>query len=210
MCHILSDKPFERLNWDNENFNYKNMYRIRIIGDGSCFFHALAESYCKPYREGINGKLKINKREFIRNLRKELSEKLKSKIDPLDKNSPIFYDTLSRGKLREMSKDMPIYKLENMVKELDSNLPVDNKFNEFISNVLEKDIYILDLENKDVYITGDDDDILYKNRDSIVIGNLPGHYELIGIMKDNKIKTLFPYNHPFIEKIRLRMKEKRK
>jgi len=67
----------------------------------------------------------------------------------------------------------------------------------------------------DVYITGNDSDILYKKRPSIVLLYLPGHYELIGIMEskiDSKntgktIKTLFEPNHQLIEAIRKRYNE---
>ena len=93
-----------------------------------------------------------------------------------------------------------------MQKELDSSRPVDNVYNEFISDQLEKDIYIIDAVKKDIYITGKDNDILYKNRPSVVILYLPGHYELVGLVKKNgDIKTLFNPDHDFIQAIRDRM-----
>ena len=87
-------------------------------------------------------------------------------------------------------------------------------------------------------MTGDDDDILYKNRESIVVLYRPGHYELVGIEDpitvsalriligtratarrirfvterrvSNHIATLFSPQHPFIRAIRQRMKEIRR
>ena len=143
----------------------------------------------------------------IQNLRKDLSIKLGSKIDPTDPDSPTYYDTLSRGELPNISKEIPRYSLANMQKELASNRPVDNVYNEFISNCLNKDIYILDGVKRDVYITGNDDEILYKNRESIVILYLPGHYELIGIIDDNNIHTLFDPEDDFIQRIKTRMQQ---
>ena len=67
------------------------------------------------------------------------------------------------------------------MKELDSDRPVDNAYNEFISDQLNKDIYILDAVTQDVYMTGSDDNVLYKDRPSIVLMYLPGHYELVGL-----------------------------
>ena len=204
----LSNRPFEKLSW-NGSFIYPDMYRIRTIGDGSCFFHAIASAYFKPYIEGVNGGKAFDRRSFVRKLRQELADKLGQRINPVDPNSPTYYQQLSRGKLEEMSKDLDKYSLKYMQNELRASVSVDNMYNEFISNVLDKDIYILDLSKKDVYITGSDDDLLYKGRDSIVIGAMPGHYELIGIMVEGRIKTLFPHSHPFIEAIRTRMIEAR-
>ena len=128
---------------------------------------------------------------------------------PYDVTSPTYYDVLSRGQLSEFSKSVPAYSLENMQRELDSDRAVDNAYNEFISDQLEKDIYILDGIKRDVYITGYDDEILYKNRPSIIILYLPGHYELVGLEINGIIKLLFDPDHDLIQTIRSRMYELR-
>jgi len=205
----LFDREYELLNWNNTPFSYPGLVRIRTIGDGSCFFHAITKSFFMPYKEGIIDGVPLNKMEFIKNLRSDLAKKLGEKVNPNDPNSPRYYDVLSRGKLADFAKGVPQYTLENMQTQLNSNTPVDNVYNEFISNMLKKDIYLLDLITKDVYITGTDDDILYKNRDSIIILTMPGHYELIGLMSDSGILTLFSPTHPLIRAIRNRMNIKR-
>ena len=205
----LMDNQIENLNW-SAPFGYEGMVRIRIPGDGSCFFHALAEAYCEPYIMGksSNGE-PINRKQFIKDLRKDLSIKLGSRTVPEDLDSPTYYDELSRGNLKEFSMSLPEYSLENMQKELDSDLPVSNLYNEFISDQINKDIYLLDMVKRDVYITGKDDDILYKNRKSIVLLYLPGHYELIGLYqkREKNYKTLFSPDHDFILYIRSRIVE---
>jgi hypothetical protein len=201
----LVDNEYEPMNWTGK-FQYPGMVRIRVPTDGSCFFHSIAKSYFKPYIMGsLNGN-PLNRNDFIVKLRKDLANKLASKVNPLDPQSPIYYDTLSRGNLREISQSLPNYSLENMIHELNSNHPVDNVYNEFISNQLNKDIYLLDLVNQDIYITGSDDDILYKNRPSIVILYIPGHYELVGIQNRDSIETVFESTHPFIQAIQKRKK----
>lgn len=201
----LVNNEYENLNWTGP-FNYPNMVRIRTPTDGSCFFHAIAKSYFEPYILGKLNNAPFDRREFIKKLRKDLSLKLKSRVDPTNPNNQlIYYDTLSRGDLAEFAKSVPVYSLENMVKELDSDHAVDNVYNEFISDQLNKDIYILDMVKKDVYITGQDNDILYKDRKSIVILYLPGHYELVGLDENGIVKTLFDPNHPFIRYIQDRM-----
>lgn len=207
----------QSLDW-KVNFQFPNMVRIGVDADGSCFFHAIAYSFCIPYRQGhING-VSFNRRKFIKNLRFDLAEKLKEKIDPDDSDSPRNYDILSRGKLgdffenhkksRNDKQTNSPYSLENMIDELKFGNSVDNIYNEFISNELEKDIYIIDYNTKDVYITGDDFDILYLGRPSIVILSISGHYELVGIKTKTGISTLFSPTDSFIQAISLRMREK--
>jgi len=174
--------------------------------DGSCFFHAVLKSFFIPYKTGFLDGRPLNRSEFVFDFRKGLAKKLGSPIDPNNPLSQTYYDTLSRGKLRELGRSVPELSLENMQRELASRMPIDNKYNEFVSNILDKDIYLLDYNTQDVYITGADDDILYKNRPSIVILVLPGHYELVGVQTPNGIQTLFEPSSGLIQNIRFRSK----
>ena len=196
------------LNWGNGEFNYPGMVRIGTPPDGSCFFHAIASAYFLPYRRGSIDGVPMDRYAFIRDLRYDLAIKLDEKVDPQNSNSPIHYDLLSRGNLREFAGDIQQYTLESMKRELNSDRSVDNVYNEFISNILEKDIYLLDITTQDIYVTGDDFDILYKGRSSIVTLAIPGHYELVGLQTSTGIKSLFDADHPFIQSIKSRLREK--
>lgn len=186
---------FEILDWEGLGpFHYEGLVKKTEINDGSCFFHCIADSFHKPYQLG-----QIDKKEYVRNLRKDLSNNLTTEI----------YNKLSRGNLKEFSKKVKGFSLEDFKKILDSNLPIDNRFNEYISNIINKDIYLLDYNKKDVYMTGNDNDILYKNRESIVIIWInENHFDLAGILEGKRLTTLFQYNHPFIETIRQHMNRK--
>ena len=186
----------EILDWEGLSpFYYEGLVKKTEINDGSCFFHCIADSFYRKYQLG-----QVNRKEFVKNLRKDLSKNL----------SVAVYEKLSRGQLKNFR--IPGYSLLDFKKILDSNEYVDNRFNEYISNVIDKDIYIIDYEKKDVYITGSYNDvggILYKNRDSIVIIWINGnHYDLAGVLEGKKLITLFQYNHPFIETIRQSMNKK--
>lgn len=179
-----------------------DLVRIPTIGDGSCFFHALCSSFYVKYRQNPSKRKKI-----VQRFRKELAEILSERCKK--NKSKTWYQYISRGQLPDISKYVPELDILNMKKELLSGGPVDNKYNELISEILNKDLYLINLLTKDVYITGDDSDILYKGRDSIVILTMPGHYELIGLKKNNgDITTLFSPNHSFIRRIRKRINEK--
>lgn len=188
--------------WNNSAFSYDNMVRIRTAMDGSCFFHAIAKGFFIPYRKGD-----VNRQEFIRHWRSELANTLGGPVDPKNPTGYKHYDILAKGKLAESSESIPEMKLINMQSELNSDNPISNIYNEFISDLLEIDIYLLDLEKEDVYMTGTDTEIIHKGRPSIVIGYLSDHYELMGVLdkKENRIITLFQPDSGFIQAIRMRM-----
>tara|TARA_R110002153_G_scaffold110416_4_gene251697 strand:- start:2243 stop:2860 length:618 start_codon:yes stop_codon:yes gene_type:complete len=201
---MLTNSEYEKIDFDL----YPDLVRIRTDADGSCFFHALAKAFFKPYIVGkIDGEV-FDRKEFIKNLRKDLAVKLGLKVDPKDESSKTYYATLAHGELKKISRDLPEYSLKKMQKELYSSSSISNIYNEFISDQLDLDIYILDAEKKDVYMTGTDDTLLYKNRRSVVILYLPGHYELVGLTnEEGEVETVFSPKSDFIQSIRSRMKE---
>lgn len=203
------DREFEYLNWEGP-LNFLGMVRFRTIADGSCFFHAICNAIYPPYQMGRLGHRAYPKSQFVKDLRHDLSIRLGEPINHLDPKGGTYYDSISRGKLYTISQSLPEYSLENMREELrNSSAAVNNIYNEYISNVLNKDIYILDGITQDVYMTGNDADILYKGRTSIVLHYLPGHYELIGLqLVDQSIQTKFEHDSDFIRMIRDRIRER--
>lgn len=197
----LVKEDFEKLSWDKV-FPGFNAIRIKTDMDGSCFFHAIAKAYFKPY---INGDTNYRK-EYIKSLRKELSIRLGSTVEGIDKT---YYETINNGELPDMAEELPECSLEKMQAELDSSQPISNIYNEFVSDQLDIDIYILDAIKRDVYMTASDNNVLYKKRKSVVLLYLPGHYELVGLLrnKEKNIQTLFDANSPFIRRIQERMNE---
>lgn len=175
-----------------DRFAYPGMVMIDVARDGSCFFHALVLSFYKPYQ--LN---KINRQKFIRELRKNLADQL-----------PNYYDQLANGKLRELSKDMPEVSLNSMKQELDSSNAVSDIYTQFIGDLLNRDIYLLDYEKKDVYLTGIDLNLIFKERKSTILVINKGHYQLIGLQKpDGTLKVSFSPDHSFILAIQQRIKE---
>ena len=202
---------FLPLNW-GKGFEKFRMTRICTIADGNCFFHALLNAFFENYRIERLDQIVMSKSEIVSNLRHNLAVRLSEPSNSKDNKSFCHYDLLSRGNFRVFSEAVPDYSLSEMKRRLDSSASIGNEFNEFLSNQLNKDIYLLELKREDVYITGNDKDLLYKNRDSIVILYMEGHYELIGLLPEGSngigeqpIDTLFKPSHPFIRFLNERM-----
>ena len=203
----LVDKNYEHVDWEHFKIPGKRMIRVYTIPDGNCLFHAIANSYFEPYRKGILQGKPITQQEIVRSFRTDLAYLLKQKS--ASNPSKTNYEMLGNGAVMSMSETLPCFSLGNMQKELMNNSPVDNLYNEHVSNCINKDIYILSADKQDVYMFGDDYRLLYKNRDSLVIIYLEGHYEMIALQDQNTgmERSLFPYNHPFINLIRKRMEQ---
>ncbi len=198
--------PVRNLQWEKYGFEDFTIVAILTIGDGNCYFHALAHAFYIPYRTQLLQNKTVSRQEIVRNLRNALAIRLGEPTNPLYPTGPTFYTKLSRGEMYKFGEEVPEYSFTEMRKRLRSNDAVGNEYNEFVSDQLKKDVYILDGERQDVYVTGDDDDLLYKNRSSVVLLYLPGHYELIGIQdSEGKIQTYFSAIHPFIQFLRARM-----
>lgn len=200
---LLSSET-QSLVWTNSPFTYPGMVRIATPGDGSCFFHGIAKAYSVPYKLGVLDGVPIDRGQFIRNLRRDLSLKL---AEPAS-NGKTYYELLGKGEVAKLGKEDPTYSLKNLQSLLDSNRQVGYEFLEFVSNILNKDIYVLSEPHRDVYITGDTSETstLYRGRPSIVLLSLGNHFELVGIREPAGIRTLFPPNHPFITAIQNRLR----
>lgn len=208
MLQPLTRSGYELL-WDEEPLFYPNMVRISTIADGSCFFHAILNSHFVPYRSCTIDNIHISRQDIVREFRSYLAHRLAEPKNPADPESPIVYNCLGRGKMREFALGVPEYRLEQMQAEVGnpSNY-ADVAYLELVSEELWKDIYVLDAHTHDVYILGTDTTLYYKHRPSIVLLFLAEHFELVGILKpDGDVATLFDPDSPFIQKIKSRMDE---
>lgn len=196
---------YSPINWA-EGFERWTLVRFSTPADGSCLFHAICNSFFKPYREGIIEDKPVERTKITSSLRTELSKKLESKTNPEDDESPIYYDVLNKGNMREFSKSVPEFSLESMMSSLDSSSSLGYGYMEFIGDALEKDIYILEASRRDIYITDELPLTIKGNRDSLVLYYSSGHYELVGIKEETgKIITHFSCNHRFIKFLHARV-----
>ena len=186
-----------------KNLPYPGLVLIKAIGDGSCFFHAILRAFYPNYYYG-NHALRKYYAQYVR-------YSLANKLTEVDCNGKYYYDILSNGQLRKISKECQQLKcsLEEMVSELKSDQFVGNHYHELISEQLNKDIYIIDLKTQDVYSTAAIPELLYKKRDSIFIGydEERQHFDVIGVRKNNfNVDTLLQPNHQFTLMVNNRLK----
>ncbi len=183
--------------WEN---GYENWALVRFSTpmDGSCLFHAITNAFFPLYYTETKGGKHVSRSTIIKSLRKELSQKLAVKINN-EPNAPNYYDTLNKGNTSLFAKEVPEFSLDHMQKELNSNTSIGYGYIEYIGNILDKDIYVLEASRHNIYITDELSLTIKGNRPSIVLYYMDGHYELVGIRNDDmSFVTHFSCNHSFI------------
>ncbi len=192
-------KLYTKVDW--KLLNGFDVMRFETPTDGNCMFHAISNAFFTPYHTEILNGQKTTRNNIIKNFRKSLSDKLGETIDDTGKT---YYDTLNNGNTATFALDVPEFTLENMQKTLDSTDSIGFGFLEFISNVLGIDIYILNSNTQDIYVT---DELLLsiRCRNSIILYYMDGHYELVGVKNCDKFVTYFLPTNPLITRLRDRV-----
>lgn len=163
------------------------LYIEEVSADGHCLIHCICKALYKPYSVGRDSKGNVISRlECVRNLRRELSVEL-----------PKHYKYLSNGGLESFSNGLGEYKLENMIIWLDSSKYIGIEFLEFISDILNIDIYIIHKQTNTLYSVGTDINLYYKHRRSIIVHYDDIHYNIL-YTKDSKISYYHQPNSPLI------------
>lgn len=194
--NILEDVRQVKLTFTEAN----NVVVLPTLGDGNCFFHSVLRAFNTNYIKAKSISDRVNMARTFRNALADLLEE----IDPLTGKS--YYCGLNNGELEKIAGGVKEYSLGALQKELRSSAPVDNIYQELISNSLNKDIYIIDGTKKDMYHVGSAFSLYYKGRNSIIIFYIPGHFEVVGIKhSDGSIDTLFTPEHPLIQSCRERL-----
>jgi len=180
--------------------NFNNVVVLPTIGDGNCFFHSILRAFNTDYIKAKSISDRVNMARTFRNALADLLEN----IDPL--TGKTYYSGLNNGELEKIAGGVKEYSLSALQRELRSSAPVDNIYQELISNCLNKDIYIIDGTKKDIYQVGSAFPLYYKGRNSVIIFYIPGHFEVVGVKhKDGTIDTLFTPEHPLIEACKERL-----
>ena len=173
------------LSWKG-GFEDYSLILIKVPPDGHCLFHALCLSFFKPYKENAN-----ERKSIVEDLRLELSENLDE-----------VYEDLHNGNIKEFSMYVNDYKLPFMKKQLAGSGFIGYGYLEYISNMMNVDIYILSGDEEDIYVS--DEKSFDKQRQSVILHYQHHHYDLVGLYENKKITTIFCPRHEFIRMLRKR------
>lgn len=198
------EHPFEILVWEHSPVWIKGLARILTHMDvGSSIVHATINAFYIPYRNGQLFGQDVSQVEFVRMFRKELAHAL---VKPFPDKETTYVEELGKGAWVQMAStdvNTLMYMFENTGVEFN---PV---MIEHMSNVVEKDIYIIDAELQDLSSDSVDFDCRYKKRSSIVILKLKRHYELLGVRTNTgEFITNFSHNHPWILQMYQRLSDR--
>lgn len=178
---------------------------LEVIGDGSCLLHAICNAFCTTYITQKLGSEVIDPMQFVRKLRTQLAEKLDMEYE----DGKTYYEFISRGALPELGKSFADKTLQGMQAHFDSRNPLGVEILEYISMIIDYDLFLIDKNKGDVYITGDEE-LYQKGRSSIVIiYNESFMHYTTGSIKDplGRYWTVFPSDHNFIQELKRRIKE---
>ena len=180
------------------------LFVIPSIGDGSCFLHSVLRAISPDYTEK-NTKERI---EMVIEVRKDLAEMIDKPVEGSEGKT--YYELLSRGQLKELSETFDEIKLEEMKKFLRSKDWFSLLYVELISNVFDIDIYIINHCKKNLYVG--DNELLFKNRKSIIIGyHDEKHFDTLSIKdKNGEKRTYFSPTSPVIDKLKLMLYKEKK
>lgn len=198
----------ESLDWTGSPVYFTGLTRKGVHTDNSCFFHAVVDAKTTFYGSGKIDGQPFDKKQFIAEFRRNLADKLYH----IDSKGKKVYDKLSNGQLSQLSANLPDLSLSEMYSELKSTSPVDLKYHEYISDLLNLNIYIIRNTTRDMYYLPAE---YYKKRDSIVLLYIGddldsvGHYELLGLKLKNIFYSKFSHNNAWIVQLRQRLKSKK-
>ena len=196
----LNDDTYAKLNcsWFDGD-----VVRIATIADGSCLIHSLLKAFFVPYQNNPNFDYRVN---LVAKTRRDLAVAL-SLENP---NYPGFnyWQTVGEGTFPRMVmqelEDPNIigingyeFSLLGMMYLLNSKTFLGNEVYQFISEILNINIYIVRISKEDIY----HQDRIYKpGRVSVVIIGNADHYEVLAL-HINKIQfqTVFDLEDPFLQ-----------
>lgn len=193
--------PLTSLEWEYISWNTSQglsgwvgtdarLVRLRIDGRGRCLLAAIARAYYPPYILGAADGKSISREQIISNLTDGLASQL---------GRPEIYtkyegwDTLHNS--AEIKKHIK-----------DPQLTLSGPYRQFISDLLNKDIYLINSTTHDVDF-GNDYTKLYLARPSVILLEHPDHYELVGLeysYRAGRFVTYFEPDHSLIQSLNTR------
>ncbi len=176
------------------------LYRLKTIGDGNCFIHAVLQASDEYYQESNN------KRQIARHFRDYLAHNVKQP-DPDNppfiywesyRNASYFRIAIQQIMLGELIDGVD-YSVTGLQKLWRSNDYLGNESYGFVADILDIDIYIFYGTEYDLYPVSTTKVRNINERDSVAIVGNSRHWETL----EYQGMTLFPPDHIFVQTLRL-------
>lgn len=177
--------------------NWTQLVLVPAPMDGHCLFHAICHSFFKAYRDNA-----ATRHDTVVKLRGELANLL---TEPHPRaNGRTYYQVMGNGHIKELGdQNISEYTLTGMQQWLRGSESMGDEVIDFISDVLNKDIYFLDIRTQDVYVTPV---VPTGTRSSIVLFYNGHHYDLATYREhDQSLTSHFQPYHPLISDLRARL-----
>lgn len=180
--------------------SYPKLHRWQTPVNGS-LIHAILNATFIPYQEGIFNGEAIDREAYVQQLRNGLADRL-SHPSGENKNSPTFYQLINKGSLAQKGRTEPGFSLEAIAKALRTAPFLGEVYFEYLSNYFKIDIFVIDLSTMDVILSKTPDNILFLGRDTILVGYVDKHYEMLSVkISEKQHATFFSPESPIIRKL---------
>lgn len=207
----ISDREVTPLDWTKDDpISYAGMVKLQSTQDHSSLLHSILKAYSLIYITQEYKGQRLDRCSYIRKLREDLANQLSKPTDASRPDSPTLYETLNGGTMDEIAKYNSSYSLSSMQDRLRNDQELGVEYIEFLSNLLDKDIYVLDEMKRSIFPVGVEPKHLYKGRKSIVIiySENISRYDLVGLLEGGRVKTYFRPANPFIVMLRTQAKKR--
>ena len=192
----------------------EEVVRIGAIGDGSCFFHSVLNGYYKEYQNNPDRRYRI---DLVKKLRRDIGFSLQEG-DP-NYVGKIRWETAAGGQLAGMYEQQQLgvdfesvfgypidFSLNGLQRLINSNEFLGNEVYSYAADMLNIDIFITRLTEKDLYVHQNTNRPGSVRRVVVISGN-GDHYETIGLIRNSLFQTFFEYDDPFIMALKSQVSE---
>lgn len=191
------EKAFELLDWKTP-VAHDGFCRLMTHTDpGSSLVHACLNAICIPYRTGKLFNQDIGQVEFAHMFRKELALLLDEEVPGTDK---LYVELIGNGSWVAMeSTNINMLAAQLRIPTIE----FDPVMIEHLSNVIDKNIYIINAETQDIEVDSIDTGTRYKkDRSAIVVLRVRKHHELTCLrVFSGEYLTHFASTHPWIQRL---------
>lgn len=183
---------------------YGDLITVTSPQNSNSYFNSILNAISEKYKMSLDNKLILNRDEFVVNFRKNLATKLENNIPNNDN-----YHEANITYYEHIFSETDI-KLDIIRKIIENSVPIDDLLeyiNQYVSEIIDKNIYIINSETKEILNNNFRFPNIKSERDSIILilkyieidNNIYYHYDLATVRSSvGHSKTIFSNNNDII------------